>query len=67
MITTSTLLDRNLYEVINFGVIAEDVNIDKTTQAIQTATGKYSQTFVLQPCKTRHIFCFSDRWLLIAA
>ena len=46
MIRTSTLLDRNLYEVINFGVIAEDVNIDKTTQAIQTATGKYSQTYV---------------------
>ena len=39
MIKTMTLLDRNLYEVINFGVIAEDVNIDRATQPIQTATG----------------------------
>ena len=28
---------------------------------------KYSQTCVKGPYKTRHIFDFSDRWLLIAA
>ena len=28
---------------------------------------KYSQTCVKRPYKTRHIFGFSDRWLLTAA
>ena len=40
MIQTATLLDRTQYEVINFDVIARDVNIDETTQQQQTATGE---------------------------
>ena len=29
--------------------------------------GNYSQTFVKRPYTTRHIFSFTDMWLLIAA
>ena len=40
MLRTRTALDRSKYERVNFGIIAKDVNIDNTTQPIQTGTGK---------------------------
>ena len=33
----------------------------------RTASILYNQTCVKRPIKARHIFGFSDRWLLIAA
>lgn len=55
MIQTATLLDRTQYEVINFDVIARDVNIDETTQQQQTATASV-MIFILGIAETNPYF-----------
>lgn len=58
MLKTASLLDRANYEVINFAVKAEDINIDKTKQAVQTATASVILT-ILGSDDTRPYFIAS--------
>lgn len=55
MLKTASLLDRANYEVINFAVKAEDINIDKTKQAVQTATGIELQAHLSSNVDTKSV------------